>query len=181
MGAKKRVSFILGGWVGLAFCPSLRDVTVAASVGWWSSTTHFLLVANYLTMIVILQDSCASKLFHPISLVWCFKPANKKPKQVPEMIDPTNEWIPGCGLLVRLLCKKRNTINSVYIYKYTLRPQLDDFKTEDAIVWSHRVFAKTCQNYNHLVSHTFWWMSSCGQDVRVNTYCFEGCCPLVRR
>lgn len=122
------------------------------------------------TMILILPDSCPSKLFHPISLpsfpesLRCQRTQKFLRLEIyqtvqPEMIDATNEWIPSCGLLVRLLCIKRKPINSVCIYIYTLSPQLDLFKAEDTILWPHRVFAKTCQNKPSSFTH-FRWISS---------------------
>ena len=112
------------------------------------------------TMIVILQDSCPSKLFHPISLtsfpefLRCQRTQQFLRLEIyqtvrPEMIDATNEWTPGCGLLIRLLCIKKET------YKQYVS-QLDDFKAEDAILWPHRVFAKTCRAKTNPLSVNFF-------------------------
>lgn len=100
-GREKGESY--SGKLSLAFCPSLRDV-VFNCVRWWSSTTH-LFCLKPPTMIAILQDSCPSKLFHPISLTSFPEPLRSQRTQKflrpeiyqtvrPEMIDATNEWIP---------------------------------------------------------------------------------------
>ena len=115
-GREKGESY--SGKLSLAFCPKSTWCSVALRK---MMIFHYPYFCRKLpTMIVILQDSCPSKLFHPISLtsfpefLRCQRTQQFLRLEIyqtvrPGMIDATNEWTPGCGLLIRLLCIKKET------------------------------------------------------------------------